>query len=82
VELSDLMRKTFPNVPIIPTMGNHDFHPFNYYNTGHKSQGALTAIAEIWSQFIGDDHEALESFKVHGYYRYDLPASVSRGNAQ
>ena len=76
------MRKTFPNVPIIPAMGNHDFHPVNYYNTGHRSQSALTAIAEIWSQFIGDDLEALESFKVHGYYRYDLPVSVSRGNAQ
>jgi sphingomyelin phosphodiesterase acid-like 3 len=28
--LSDLLYSQFPTTPIIPVLGNHDFHPPNY----------------------------------------------------
>ena len=30
--LSSLIKEYFPETPVIPVLGNHDFYPVNYYN--------------------------------------------------
>jgi hypothetical protein len=57
-------------------MGNHDFHPLNYYNTNEPNQEEISMIANFWSVFIGEDPAAMQEFQFHGYYRYDLPPSL------
>ncbi len=40
-QLSLLIHNHFPTTPVIPTMGNHDFDPVNYFNTNYPNQKAL-----------------------------------------
>ena len=37
VQLSTLLKQYFPTTLVIPVLGNHDFHPLNYYNTNEPN---------------------------------------------
>lgn len=60
-----------PDVPMIPAMGNHDFHPPNYQSFSTSFTERLDVIGDMWSSYLTP--EALHKFKEYGYYQMDLP---------
>ena len=62
VQLSTILKQYFPMTPIIPALGNHDFHPLNYFNTNEPNQESIALISNFWSVFIGDDPAAMQEF--------------------
>lgn len=64
-----------PQVPMIPTLGNHDFHPPNIQTFNISFSEHLNIIGDMWSPYI--PKEAMKKFKEYGYYRMDLPSHLS-----
>jgi len=69
--LSDILYSYFPNTPIVPALGNHDFHPPNYQKFNESHSEHLMEISKSFSLFL--DEETLMEFSAFGYYRYDIP---------
>lgn len=43
--LTSLLYNYFPNTPVVPVLGNHDFYPLNYFNPNYENQPNLDTIA-------------------------------------
>ena len=71
----------FPNTPVIPTVGNHDFYPPNYQAFNVTFTDHLHQIGEIWRMFV-EDNEAIQRFKEYGYYITPLPKSITDKTGQ
>jgi hypothetical protein len=52
--LSDLVYNYFPNTPLIPVLGNHDFHPPNYQKFNESFSHHLQEVSKIFSIFLDD----------------------------
>lgn len=70
---TQLLRNYFPDTPIFPTMGNHDFHLKNQMPIGESY--ILSKVAEIWCPLITEDSdvdgEMCDFFnKTGSYYRF------------
>lgn len=58
VTLSHLLKKYFPETPLIPALGNHDFYPPNYQSFNQTMTNHLHHIGETWRMFV-DDNDAI-----------------------
>ncbi len=56
--LSNLLKSYFPNTPIIPALGNHDFYPVNIQKFNVSNSEHLHNIGETWRLFI-DNEDAI-----------------------
>ena len=50
---SQLLRDTFPNTAIYPSLGNHDMHPKSQFPIGTNS--LLQNITDLWCDLYFDD---------------------------
>ena len=49
-----LIRKYFPHIPVVPVFGNHESFPANLYM--QSQWGWLTqGLADMWRQWLTDD---------------------------
>ncbi|CDW90552.1 ser thr protein phosphatase family protein [Stylonychia lemnae] len=74
--LSKLIKIYFPETPVIPTVGNHDFYPPNYQAFNATFTDHLHQISEIWRMFLSDN-DAIQKFTEYGYYKTDMPKSIT-----
>lgn len=72
--LTSLIANHFPNIPVIPALGNHDFHPPNYQSFNVSFSSHLEEIASLWKVWL--DGPEIEKFKEFGYFRKDFPESL------
>eukprot|EP00347_Sterkiella_histriomuscorum_P003902 403362501 len=79
--LVTLIKTYFPNTPLIPTLGNHDFYPPNYQPFNVTFTDHLHQIGEIFRTFV-TDNEAIEKFKEYGYYKTSFPESITKISGQ
>ncbi|GFR81785.1 acid sphingomyelinase-like phosphodiesterase 3b [Elysia marginata] len=63
--VSDVISANFPTIPVIPSLGNHDFVPKDEARTNYSEP--YGRIADIWKTWIGDDRQ-MELFKKGGYF--------------
>ena len=71
--VTDLLRQAFPNVTVLPAIGNHEPFPVD---TLFPDSVVQHSLAEIWRVWL-PDHDKL--FVAHNYYTKMVAAS--RGNA-
>ncbi|GMT11342.1 hypothetical protein PFISCL1PPCAC_2639, partial [Pristionchus fissidentatus] len=65
---TSIIKGAFPNTPVLPTFGNHDYSPANAFDANVT---LYERAFELWSDVIvGTDNEAL--FKRGGFYYYDF----------
>jgi 3',5'-cyclic AMP phosphodiesterase CpdA len=56
IKLTKLIKKGFPNVPLILCLGNHDFEPANHQFFDKPKSEFLQRLSEIWLEsFLGHD---------------------------
>ena len=64
--LTELIKEAFPGVPLIVSIGNHDFEPANYQNFDSPKDEFLQIVSEIWKEFLTE--EAYLEFQEFGYF--------------
>ena len=52
--LSSLIRKYFPDVPVVPVLGNHDYYPVNYFDVNSDNNDFLIEIGESFRMLLDD----------------------------
>jgi hypothetical protein len=71
----EAVKKEFPGVPIIPTIGNNDL--LNHYEAPRDDQKSLF-YGDVYDIWFGNSRPEVEAtFKEGGYYRIDLKDRVS-----
>ena len=67
--LTDVWRTHFPDTPVFPILGNHEFFPVNVqrFDGVHP---VIDRISEYWADWIGP--EGIDDFKNYGYYNIPL----------
>lgn len=66
--LTDLIKEFFPDVPLIASLGNHDFEPANYFDFSKPENDYIAAVSRIWVDSFSHSTEALTQFRQFGYY--------------
>ncbi|CAJ0946364.1 unnamed protein product, partial [Mesorhabditis belari] len=64
-----LLFTAFPNVPILPTFGNHDYSPSNDFV--EESSLYKKTYDTLWSEKVGAENR--DRFLKGGYYQYRIP---------
>jgi len=67
--ITSAVKEKFPNTPVFPILGNHEFFPVNVqsFNGIHP---VIDKISEYWKDWIGK--EGIDDFKNYGYYSIPL----------
>ena len=63
-----LLEDNFPDIPILPVMGNHDYHPKN--QLPGESSSFYEKLAEMWGPWFNDT-DVTDKFK-EGMYCYQV----------
>jgi len=70
---SELLRDTFPDTVIYPSLGNHDMHLKNQFPVDFRSNSLLQRISQLWCDlYFADDPFACEQFSQGGYFKTEL----------
>jgi sphingomyelin phosphodiesterase acid-like 3 len=77
--LTQLLSTTFPDIQILPVLGNHDYHPTNMLPGGPSP--LYDKLAEIWKPWLQDisssSGDAYDTFKTKGgFYRKSVGEST------
>jgi len=66
--LTDRVKEIFPDTPVYPVLGNHEFFPVNVqrFDGVHP---VIDKIAEDWAEWLG---EGIDDFKNFGYYNIPM----------
>jgi len=75
--LTETLLENFPNTPIYPSLGNHDFFPDNIQDMRESSSDYLAELAILWEPLIGAD--AAAQFSKFGYYSINNPKRSKNG---
>ncbi|KAM9959597.1 hypothetical protein ACTFIR_000680 [Dictyostelium discoideum] len=62
--MTNLIKGYFPDIPIFPSIGNHDSYPQHQIGVGPN--WLFENVAQLWSPFLSND--SIETFKLGGYY--------------
>lgn len=63
--ITQLIKEYFPDVPIYPTLGNHDYYPKDQFPP--RSDKIYSATYSMWKTWIGDGAPQ-QTFNKGGYY--------------
>lgn len=69
IKITQWIQKNWGDIPVFPTMGNHEFFPVNVMNFDGP-QPILRQIGKVWKQWLGK--EGYNLFKKYGYYTLPL----------
>ncbi|XP_067938951.1 acid sphingomyelinase-like phosphodiesterase 3b isoform X2 [Watersipora subatra] len=74
--LSEMMNEAFPDVPVISSLGNHDYVPDNQLPAAVNE--IYTNISNVWNRLGWFDGEISkrESFRQYGYYTVRLSSGL------
>ncbi|XP_035778474.1 sphingomyelin phosphodiesterase 1-like [Anopheles albimanus] len=77
-QVFDLMKHTFPGVPIYPILGNHESHPANLYAPHTVTEALRTNylydyIVEQWADWLPMTGRTRETLTEGGYYTVRTP---------
>lgn len=64
---SDLIREVFPDIPVLPALGNHDYHPKNQL-PGVQNK-IYNSVAERWRFWMNGDEIAEQTFRKGQVFR-------------
>lgn len=64
--LFSYMAKYFPDIPVLPTLGNHESFPVNQYEGPPADSWLYDPVASAWTPWLCDD--AQDTIKYGGYY--------------
>ncbi|KAB0393356.1 hypothetical protein E2I00_012048, partial [Balaenoptera physalus] len=73
--LTELIRKAFPDTKVYAALGNHDFHPKNQFPAG--SNNIYNQVAELWRPWLSNESIAL--FREGAFYSEKLPGPSAAG---
>lgn len=65
------LNSTFPQLPVIPSIGNHDCHTVNLYPFGEEDNYVDNNIYPLYRQYIGSDN--IEHAKEFGFFALSHP---------
>ncbi|XP_078449946.1 cyclic GMP-AMP phosphodiesterase SMPDL3A isoform X1 [Lampetra planeri] len=68
-----LIRSTFPNTPVIPALGNHDYWPQDQDPVAGSE--LYDRVADMWSGWLTEESQAL--FRKAGFYTQLVPGARS-----
>uniref|UniRef100_A0A182W755 Sphingomyelin phosphodiesterase n=1 Tax=Anopheles minimus TaxID=112268 RepID=A0A182W755_9DIPT len=79
-QVFDLMKRTFPGVPLYPVLGNHESHPANLYAPHNVDEAFRTSylyefIAEQWDDWLPIE-DIRGTLAEGGYYTVGTPYGV------
>ena len=75
--MTEYMREAIPDIPIFPILGNHEMLPVDIYDFDNPATDwVLTDSAKMFESFLPKD--ALDSFRVNGYYSTPLDPTGKR----
>lgn len=66
IQVTNLIRKTFPNTPVLLALGNHDYYPKNQHPAVPNE--VYRQLADKWRYSLLSDPAAQLSFNKGGYY--------------
>uniref|UniRef100_T1ITT5 Uncharacterized protein n=1 Tax=Strigamia maritima TaxID=126957 RepID=T1ITT5_STRMM len=69
--LTTTLSEAFPNSPLVPVLGNHDYYPTHMMPP--RKTDMYTRVSDLWSKWLGED---VILFRNGGYYSVDLPNKV------
>ena len=64
--VTDLVSEKFPDVPILPCIGNHEYSPSKNWPDDKWSQWLYQPLSKMWGKWLPQN--SLEVFSKHGYY--------------
>jgi len=76
-DTTDLLKRYFPDTPIVYSVGNHEAAPVNsfrvpaVYDDGYRMDYLYSVLAEIWNG-VGVPEDSLEDVRTGGYYTWLL----------
>ncbi|XP_063861452.1 acid sphingomyelinase-like phosphodiesterase 3b isoform X2 [Scylla paramamosain] len=75
--LTDLIASHFPNTPVFPVLGNHDYYPKNQMPVGpNRLQSEVADLWKKWFQQLeGHEENVYDSFNSSGRYVADVAGS-------
>lgn len=65
------MKRVFPDVPVIPVLGNHECHPVEYLDFDNYTNFVYTEIVDKFNIFV--PRGKLEEFKEKGFFAIEFP---------
>ena len=65
--ITQLLNETFPTVPVLPVLGNHDYFPKDQLPA--ESNPTYTALSDIWANWIGSP-DMVDNFNRSRYHTY------------
>uniref|UniRef100_A0A914KT34 Sphingomyelin phosphodiesterase n=1 Tax=Meloidogyne incognita TaxID=6306 RepID=A0A914KT34_MELIC len=75
ITVTHAIKQRFPDVLVIPVLGNHDMEPSNSFPDDTEQLGMYRHIYYLWKGWIGDEPE--ETFLRGGYYYFKSPLDGS-----
>lgn len=74
--LTNLIASRFPNTPVFPVLGNHDYYPKNQMPVGpNELQSKVADLWNKWFQQLQGHGDVYTSFNSSGRYAADVPGS-------
>ena len=75
--VTTLLRTNFPDVPVYPLLGNHDYHPKNQLPA--ESNHIYSELSDTWGHWLNDtgDQDALDTFRQGQLYQQQHTRSWS-----
>ncbi|MPC31100.1 Acid sphingomyelinase-like phosphodiesterase 3b [Portunus trituberculatus] len=74
--LTNLIASRFPNTPVFPVLGNHDYYPKNQMPVGpNRLQSEVADLWRKWFQQLQGHGDVYNSFHSSGRYAADVPGS-------
>ncbi|KAL8220248.1 UNVERIFIED_CONTAM: Acid sphingomyelinase-like phosphodiesterase 3b [Gekko kuhli] len=70
-QLTDLVKRVFPDTQVYPAMGNHDFHPKNQLPAENNT--IYNGVVELWRPWLSNS--SVLTFKEGAFYSEKLPGS-------
>ena len=71
------MEQYFPEIPIVVSIGNHDFEPANFQEFKEANSEYLKNLSRIWERSFMGQEEALIKFREFGYFAVDAPQKMA-----
>ena len=84
--IKDLLLEKFPNVTIVPVLGNHDaYKPDNFQQNRIQDKGNVANYSTFeylhflygsgWNELLEEDQQQLEDFAFCGFYSKEIPGA-------
>ena len=77
-KLTNLIKKWFPQTPLVLSLGNHDFEPANYQSFEKTNSRFLDELSIIWKDSFLGSEDSISKFREFGFFAVDAPDTIGK----